>query len=250
MTGYSIGEYVRNRRLYQAAIDLRNTDEKIIDIALKYGYETPQSFTKAFTRFHAATPSQVRKGGSHQTFLPLTIKIQICGGNNMDYKIVKMFPFKVIGFVKKFTYDNSFQEIPKFWDEIFTKYTSNIFAGSPPVSAYGKAFVDNCIGEYGVCIDDNNTGEILYLIAGKYTGGEVPEGMMLYEFPALDWAIFDCIGPATKAIQETTQRVFNEWLPQNPDYELDINANIEWYSSGNTDDEDYRSAIWIPVKKK
>ena len=62
MTGYSIGEYLRNRRLYQAGVDLQTTDEKVIDIALKYGYETPESFTKAFTRFHSVTPSQARAG--------------------------------------------------------------------------------------------------------------------------------------------------------------------------------------------
>ena len=62
MTGYGIGEYIRNRRLYQAALDLKETDDKVIDIALQYGYETPESFTKAFSRFHSVTPSQARDG--------------------------------------------------------------------------------------------------------------------------------------------------------------------------------------------
>ena len=61
-TGMGLGEYIRNRRLYLAACDLQNTDDKVIDISLRYGYETPESFTKAFTRFHGATPSQVRPG--------------------------------------------------------------------------------------------------------------------------------------------------------------------------------------------
>ena len=60
ITGYGISEYIRNRRLYLAALDLSRSDEKVIDIAFRYGYETPESFTKAFTRFHGATPSQVR----------------------------------------------------------------------------------------------------------------------------------------------------------------------------------------------
>ena len=102
MTGYGIGEYIRNRRLYQAAVDLKHTDEKVIDIAFRYGYETPESFTKAFSRFHGATPSLVRGGAAINTFLPLTIKLSIQGGNQMDYKITPMFPFKVIGFQKEF----------------------------------------------------------------------------------------------------------------------------------------------------
>ena len=77
MTGYGIGEYIRNRRLYQTAVDLKETDDKVIDIASRYGYETPESFTKAFSRFHGATPSQVRGGAAINTLLPLTIKQKI-----------------------------------------------------------------------------------------------------------------------------------------------------------------------------
>ena len=83
MTGYGIGEYLRNRRLYQAALDLQRTDEKVIDIALRYCYETPESFTKAFVRFHGATPSQVREGAAGKVFLPLTIKLSVQGGSQM-----------------------------------------------------------------------------------------------------------------------------------------------------------------------
>ena len=68
MTGYGIGEYIRNRRLYQAAVDLKETDDKVIDIAFRYGYETPESFTKAFSRFHGVTPSQVRDGAAGKVF--------------------------------------------------------------------------------------------------------------------------------------------------------------------------------------
>ena len=86
MTGYGIGEYIRNRRLYQAALDLKETEDKVIDIALRYCYETPESFTKAFSRFHGVTPSQVRDGAVGKVFLPLTIKLSVQGGSQMDYK--------------------------------------------------------------------------------------------------------------------------------------------------------------------
>ncbi|WP_163194081.1 helix-turn-helix transcriptional regulator [Clostridium thermarum] len=80
MTGFTIGEYIRNRRLYLAAMELVNTGDKIIDVALKYGYETPESFTKAFTRFHNATPTEVRKNrAAVKTFLPLRVSIVIQG---------------------------------------------------------------------------------------------------------------------------------------------------------------------------
>ena len=108
MTGYGIGEYIRNRRLYKAALDLQKTDEKVIDIALRYCYETPESFTKAFSRFHGSSPSQVRNGAAIKTFLPLTIQISVQGGNLMDYKIKTMFNLKVIGFQKEFDEETAY----------------------------------------------------------------------------------------------------------------------------------------------
>ena len=252
MTGYGIGEYLRNRRLYEAALDLQRGPEKVIDIAFKYGYETPESFAKAFARFHGATPTQVREGAPTRTFLPLTIQITIQGGNQMDCKITPMFPFKVIGFQKEFDYETAYAEIPRFWDEICEKYANNVYAGNDPANPYEQALVDNCIGEYGVCIDDLGGGRFRYLIAGKYTGGPVPEGMVLYEFPRGEWAVFDCIGPNPQTLQSVNTRVFQEWLPANPDYELCGNATVEWYDciNGEPTDPDYHSAIWVPVRRK
>ena len=252
MTGYGIGEYIRNRRLYQAAVDLKQTEWKVIDIALRYCYETPESFTKAFSRFHGVTPSQVRDGAAIKVFLPLTIKLSVQGGSQMDYKIAPMFPFKVIGFQKVFDNETAYAEIPKFWDEICEKYAKSVYAGNAPANPYEQALVDNCIGEYGVCIDDIGGGKFRYLIAGKYTGGAVPEGMVVYEFPRNEWAVFDCIGPNPQTLQSVNTRIFSEWLPGNPDYELSGNATVEWYDciNGEMTDPDYHSAIWVPVKKK
>lgn len=252
MTGYGIGEYIRNRRLYQAAVDLKETEWKVIDIALRYCYETPESFTKAFSRFHGVTPSQVRDGAAVRVFLPLTIKLSVQGGSQMDYKIAPMFPFKVIGFQKVFDNETAYAEIPKFWDEICEKYANSVYAGNAPANPYEQALVDNCIGEYGVCIDDIGGGRFRYLIAGKYTGGAVPEGMVVYEFPRNEWAVFDCIGPNPQTLQSMNTRIFSEWLPGNPDYELSGNATVEWYDciNGEMTDPDYHSAIWVPVKKK
>ena len=253
MTGCGMGEYLRNRRLYEAARDLRNTDDRVIDIALRYAYDTPESFAKAFSRFHGATPSQVRQGSTPiRAFLPMKINITIQGGNQMNYRITPMFGFRLIGFQREFSNDTAYAEIPKFWDEICEKYAANVYAGNEPANACERAIVDNCIGEYGVCVDDVGEGRFRYLIAGKYTGGEVPEGMAVYELPRGDWAIFDCVGPLPEALQSMNTRIFREWLPGNPDYEFSGNANVEWYDciNGEKTDPDYHSAIWIPVKRR
>ena len=233
MTGYNVGEYIRNRRLYQAAIDLRSTEDPVIDIAYRYCYETPESFTKAFSRF-----------------LPVKINITVQGGDKMDYKITRKDGLKVIGFQKIFDSETSYAEIPKFWGEMVEKYLSNVEAGKEPANEYEKAVLDNRIGEFGICIDDIGSTKFRYLIAGEYKGGEVPLGMELYEFPVGDWAVFDITGPCPGALQSTNTKIFTEWLPGNPDYELSGNANVEWYADGDPAAADYKSAIWIPVKKK
>lgn len=248
MTGYTMAEYVRNRRLYQAALELRDTTQKIIDIALKYGYETPESFTKAFTRFHGITPTQARAGGSFKAFLPLKISINILGGNQMNVKITKINSFKIIGFAREFTYAEEREAIPKFWDEVNEKYGA-MYAGKTPENPLEKAFAENGIGEYGVCLGQNN-GKTLYVIAGEYKGGEVPEGMSVHTIEGGEFAIFDCIGPMPDAIQSVTTKIFKEWLPGNPDYALAREVTIEWYDNGNVEAEDYHSAVWLPVQRK
>ncbi len=252
MTGMTLNEYIRNRRLYLAALMLRNTDRKVIDIALDCFYETPESFTKAFTRFHGSSPSRVRSGAPFKSFLPISLKISIQGGDLLDASITRMLPFTVIGFERQFSEADALEKIPAFWDELYAEYAACLYQGKEPENPYEKALSDNHIGEYGICIDTPGCDTFRYLIAGRYAGGEVPEGMTLYSFPLSDWAVFNCTGPLPDSLQSMTARVFTEWLPGNPDCELSGNASVEWYDcvNGSPSDPDYHSAVWIPVRKK
>ncbi|MFR6312790.1 helix-turn-helix domain-containing protein, partial [Anaerofustis stercorihominis] len=106
LCGFTVGDYIKKRRLSLAGSELISTDKKIIDIALKYGYNSPDSFTKAFTRFHGATPTSVRKGEKMiKSFASLKINFTLEGGYTMDYKIVKKEQFTVIGVSQVFKYD-------------------------------------------------------------------------------------------------------------------------------------------------
>jgi len=250
MTGYSIGEYIRNRKLYLAALDLK-AGCKVIDVAFDYSYLTPEAFTKAFKRFHGFSPKQV-KVNKVKVFDPLTIDIKIKGGETMElkYKIVDMFPLKLIGFVREFDMKDAYQKIPLFWDEICEKYCyPHIYQGLPAENEYEQAIMDHCIGEYGVCIECHGT-KFKYLIAGRYAGGNIPKDMVVYEFPAGKWAIFDCVGPCPEKLQELNTKIFKEWLPLNKDFELRDDGNIEWYDcvNGEKTDADYHTQIWLPIK--
>lgn len=248
ITGYTVGEYIKCRRLYMSALDIISGKLKVIDTAYKYGYDTPESFTKAFSRFHGVSPIQI-KGDIHKikTFLPLTITISIKGGNDMDYKVEKMDKIKVIGFNKNVFYETSYQEIPKFWKEFCSKY----FNDEKNSSEIQKVIKECMIGEFGISITNLSEKEMFrYMIAGKYDGGNIPENMNVFEIPALEWAKFKCTGPLPGALQSVNTRIFKEWLPGNPDYEIATGISIEWYSSEDCSTFDYESEIWIPIIRK
>jgi len=241
LCGFTVGEYIRQRRLTLAGSELVATDAKIIDIALKYGYDSPDSFTKAFTRFHSVTPTAVRKEGAMiKSFAPLKIKFTLEGGYLMDYKIVEKDSFTVIGAAKVFSYDAAKAEIPAFWTEHYQTGKNEIVCGM-----------------YGVCIDENmGPDQFEYLIADNYNPSvEVPPGFVTKIIPKHTWAVFACKGAMPKALQEVNGKIFSEWLPNCKEYEIAAGYNIEMYNSpeeypkGNQD-ENYYSEIWIPVKKK
>ncbi len=250
MTGYTIAEYIRSRRLYLAALDLIAGRQKVIELAYKYGYDTPESFTKAFSRFHGVSPMQMQGNAMKvKTFLPLKISILIQGGNDMDYTVEKMKQFQVIGFEREFSMEDSYEKIPKFWDEFAEKYLQKLFAGNEPETDIEHAICDCKIGEYGVCVDLCKDGRFRYLIAGIYHGGKVPEGMSLFEFPETEWVKFRCVGSMPGAMQSVNTKIFKEWLPGNTEFKISMGANIEWYSLGDNTLPDYESGIWLPVER-
>lgn len=241
LCGFTVGEYIRRRRLALAASDIVYTDERIIDIALKYGYDSPDSFTKAFTRFHGATPIAVRRDGAMvKSFAPLKIKFSLEGGYIMDYRIIEKDAFTVMGATRTFKNETAAEEIPQFWTEHYK-------AGN------GKYVC----GMYGVCIDVGvGSDEFEYLIADNYDPSkEIPEGFVTRTIPKHTWAVFPCRGPMPKAIQEVNRRIYSEWLPNCRDYEIAAGFNIEMYTDVNdcpkgNQDENYYTEVWIPVKKK
>ena len=120
LCGFTVTEYIRNRRLALAGNEIIGTDQKIIEIAMKYGYDSPDSFTKAFTRFHGSTPTAVRKDNAVlKSFAPLKIKVLLEGGYLMNYRIEKKEEFTVIANAKTFAYENAKEIIPQFWHEYY-----------------------------------------------------------------------------------------------------------------------------------
>lgn len=169
----------------------------------------------------------------------------------MDYTIEKMKGFQVIGFAREFSMENSYEMIPKFWDEFCEQYLMPLYATHIPQTEITKTICDCRIGEYGVCIENNEkNGLFTYMIAGIYHGGDVPKELKLFEFPDMEWAKFRCVGSMPGAMQSVNTKIFREWLPGNTEFKIAMDANIEWYSRGDGNLPDYESAIWVPVERQ
>ena len=241
LCGYTVSEYIRNRRLALAGNDLLVTDEKVIDIAVKYGYDSPDSFTKAFTRFHGVTPTSVRKDEVLlKSFAPLKIKISLEGGYLMDYKIVKKEAFTVLANARTFPYEGAKENVPLFWQEHFQS---------------GKGAV--ICGCYGINIDlEMGQENFEYLIADPYDPQkEIPAGLVTRTIPAFDWAVFPCRGPMPTALQDVNTKIYTEWLPALREYAFAAGYCVEYYDDPSkyekgTLDENYYCEIWIPVETK
>lgn len=243
MCGFTVSEYIRNRRLALAGSELLAGNERIIDIALKYGYDSPDSFTKAFTRFHGVTPACARKDhATLKSFAPLKVKISLEGGYLMDYRIEKKEAFTVIADAKSFSYDEAPKSVPLFWQEHH---------------ASGKGSVVK--GMYGINIDEKMGHDTFeYLIADDYAAGageNVPKGLTVRTIPAFTWAVFPIVGPMPTAFRDASTKIFTEWLPALKEYEFAAGYCIEKYDNpakyaDGILDKNYRCEMMIPVKKK
>lgn len=231
LCGFSIAEYIRNRRLALAARELVGSDIKVIDIAMKYGYDSPDSFTRAFTRFHGITPSAAKeKGALLRDFAPLKIILSLEGGTMMDYRIEEKATFTVMGRKRSFNNETAYQEIPNYWTEHMKDGGSEIVCGM-----------------FGLCMDSDGSN-FDYLIADNYLPWKaIPDGYETRTIPAGSWAVFPC---KMKSLQDTNTKMWKEWLPNCKDYKLGGNYNIELYAPPSEENmsESY-CELWLPIEK-
>lgn len=245
LCGMTLGDYIRNRRLTLAGNELSAADDKVIDIALKYGYESPESFTRAFSRFHGVTPSEAKKDGSKlKSFSRISVKITLSGGSVMNYKIVEKEAFDIIEKVETHSVEDSAnaKSIPEFWSRSHQDGTVKTLMNVTT----DRTFI------FGVCYGNlpENAKTFDYSIAAKCNENTVvPEGFRKNTIPARTWAIFECKGAMPNAMQDMWHKIVSEFFPTSgyqPTYEMDIEA----YTEGNMGSPDYRSEIWVPVVKK
>ena len=235
LTDMSLSEYIRGRRLSMAGQELQATGARVLDTALRYGYETPESFSKAFRRFHGVTPSAAQRTRVQLRYLnPLQLKLELTGGTIMDYTLENMGPLTLVGLTRQFDNETAFTDIPKFWDEFNATHTG-----------------DQCMSMLGVCFDKPGSPVFDYMIGAFYQAGNaVPEGFETRTIEPHQWVRFRCVGALPQSLQKVNRQIFTEWLPNNSEYEMADGINIEMYTEGDIHAPDYVSEIWIPIRNK
>lgn len=240
LTGNTVAEYIRKRRLTLAAQELASSKAKVIDVAIKYGYSTPESFSKAFRRVHGIAPSKARKQGAMLKAYPrISFQISLKGDKDMDYRIIEKEAFTVAGKgIQVTTKDGeNFKRIPKFWEEC----CQNGFYEK----LCGLTKDDNVLG---ICMNDFDNEIFTYMVAANDVG-KAPKDMTQVKIPALTWAVFESVGAMPDAIQKVSKRIFGEWFPATSFEHADA-PELEVYPPGDTSAKDYRCEVWMPVIKK
>lgn len=230
LSGISLSEYIRRRRLTLAALDLKDRDLRIIDVAVKYGYNSADSFSRAFHSLHGILPSEARSENTQLKAYPrMTFQLSIKGGCEMNYRIVEKGPFKLVGFKKR---------VPIIFEGVNPGIAKMTELLTPEVIKQLKAISN--VEPTGIISASTNfsegrmeeKGELDHYIGVATSGDETAEFDVL-KIDASTWAVFESIGPFPETLQDVWGRIYSEWFPSSG-YEVVEGPEILWNESPDT----------------
>lgn len=233
ITGVSLSEYLRRRKLTCAAYELQNTDEKVIDIALNYGYQSADAFTVAFKRLHGVTPTEARFSGVTLTFYcRILFSLKIEGVDKMDYTIIESSSFKVIGIRRTTPYGGGTWAIVKS------------DGSNEKIKGISGRFYD-----LGLCFGFAADGSNDYMCGIEWDKEDIA-GLETYQYPSVTWLKFEANGSiAGQTLGGLWKRIHEEFLPQSK-YKLSGLPTIEKYVKWDAADDICIVEIWLPVALK
>ncbi|MFP3887479.1 AraC family transcriptional regulator [Priestia filamentosa] len=245
LAGITLSEYIRRRRLTLAAFDLKNSNMKVIDVAIKYQYNSPDSFTRAFQNLHGITPSEAKKNGhSLKAYPRMTFELSIKGGNEMNYRIEEKEAFCIVGIKERvpIIFYGVNPHIAAMWESL-NEETINKLKNLSNVEPLGLLSASMNFSEGRM----EEKGELDHYI-GVATTKECPGNLTRLEVPALTWAVFEVVGPFPDTLQDVWGRIYSEWFPSS-NYEQVEGPEILWNEHKDVTSPTFRSEIWIPVLK-
>jgi AraC family transcriptional regulator len=246
LAGVTLSEYIRRRRLTLAAFELNCSNIRVIDVAVKYGYNSPDSFTRAFQSLHGITPSETRNNGQVLKAYPrMTFQLSVKGGNEMNYRIVEKEAFWIIGIKKRvpIVFNGINPDIAAMWQslamETITKLKSLSNIDPSGLISASTNFSEGRMEE---------KGELDHYI-GVATTKDCPDNLSQLEVPALTWAVFTAVGPFPETLQDVWGRIYSEWFPSS-NYELAEGPEILWNEHKDVTAPNFKSEIWLPIMRK
>jgi AraC family transcriptional regulator len=246
LAGITLSEYIRRRRLTLAAFELKDNKMKIIDIAIKYGYNSPDSFTRAFQNLHGLTPSEAKKNGySLKAYPQMTFQLSIKGGNEMNYRIEEKEAFHIVGIKERvpIIFHGVNPKIAAMWESLSDE-TINKLKKLSNVNPLGLLSASVNFSEGRM----EEKGELDHYICVATTK-ECPNNLIQLEVPALTWAVFEAVGPFPDTLQDVWGRIYSEWFLSS-NYEQVEGPEILWNEHKDVTSPTFKSEIWIPVLKK
>ena len=235
LTETTLSEYLRSRRLTEAAVILRNKDEKIIDVAFKFGYVSSDSFGTAFKNFHGFTPSEVRNGKPFKLVSRVQLALSVRGGRSMNITIQKKQAFTVAG-VNEQSINSSL--CPSVWDKLYEKYSHDELASL----GNGQSV--------GVCHDVENSSTINYM-AG-YIVNDVDKarsmGLDVLEVDEAEYVVVELVGSVPESIHNGWKYAMEVFFPEHG-YIHSGKPDFEYYHEGDMHSKDYKMELWIPITK-
>lgn len=241
VAGIPLSEYIRRRRMTQAAFELQTTNIKILDAAMKYGYTSPTSFNRAFQSVHGISPISAKaQGNVLNAYPPIRFTVKITGGDVMPYRVEEKDAMRIVGIRIPLALDmeENKKNVPPFWEKTLK---SSQF---PEICSLSNQTPDGVLG-ITVC---QSPDEIYYYIAAA-TDKPIPKDMFEYEIPAATWVIFEGDGHFKESIQSIFRRFLTEWLPFSG-YAYAELPDIELYPICEDRSLLGHSEVWIAVKRE
>lgn len=243
LTETTLSEYLRSRRLTEAAVILRDTNKKIIDVAFKFGYESSDSFGTAFKNFHGSTPSEVRHGKPFKLVSRVQLALSVRGGRSMNITIQRKKAFTVAG-LNEHNINSSL--CTSIWQKLFSKVSHE------EMSKLGS-------GEsVGVCHDilDLNNHDVLDTNTINYIAGYIVNdtdkarsmGLDVFEVEEAEYAVVELAGSVPECIHNGWKYAMEVFFPEHG-YVHSGKPDFEYYYEGDMNSKDYKMELWIPICK-
>lgn len=240
IAGVPLAEYIRRRRLSAAAMQLQAGEAKVIDVALRYGYDSAGAFSRAFLALHGIPPTKAKqKGAKLKAYPVMSFHLLIKGDVQMNYRIIEKQEMIVSGLKQTMPLvngDEDFEGIAAMW------------AGLTPAQTKQMLNIANIQMEGLLGASANNNGATFDYYIGCTTPKDADKSLHQLRIPAATWGVFEAVGPLPGSIVNTWKRIFAEWFPASG-YQSTTLPTLEIYSEGDSAAEDYTCELWVPIVK-